>query len=243
MKDLLLALAVAAALCTWSNSAAAQKTDNPSQPQSQESAVERARPYLGVAVEPLHTSLVNRISNLIGGEYGVLVDEVAADSPAAAAGLKPADVIHKYDDQKIFNGEQFLRLVRSDKPGRAVTLGIIRDGKQENIKVALGEREVLTSERQRRTAFRPTLPNRAPANSNEASSASWMTFDSLRLTRDDNNHFKAEISYRDQNGKVVTKTFAGARDEIAKSIASQHDMPAVERNHLLRALDLPQSAE
>jgi membrane-associated protease RseP (regulator of RpoE activity) len=234
MKNLFWTVVAVGALCIFANVAAAQKTDNP----SQEQPVVRAQAYLGVGVEPLHSSLINRIASVVGGEYGVLVDEVASDSPAAAAGLQPDDVIYKYDDQKVFNAEQLVRLVRGDKLGREATLGIIRDGKKIEIKVTLGAREVLTSERRHRT-FKPQLTNRGEEKSKEAQDAQWVAFDALTLTHIDDSHFKAEIKYRDEKGKIVTRNFQGTHDEIAKAVAAQKDMPAVERNHLLRALDLP----
>jgi membrane-associated protease RseP (regulator of RpoE activity) len=234
MKSLFWQLAMAGAFCLSANVVAAQKTAAP----SAEQPVVRTQAYLGVGVEPLHSSLVNRISSLIGGEYGVLVDEVAAGSPAATGGLKPGDVICKYDDQKVFNAEQLVRLIRGDKPGREVMLGIIRDGKQEDIKLTLGEQEVLTAAKPRRT-FKPTLTNRGTEKSNEAKDVQWKAFDALTLTQIDGGHFKAEIKYRDEKGKIVTRTFQGTHDEIAKAISEQKDMPAVERNHLLRALDMP----
>jgi membrane-associated protease RseP (regulator of RpoE activity) len=232
MKTLFWGLAVAG-LCLRADFAAAQRAVNP----SEEQTVSRTQAYLGVGVEPLHSSLVNRIASLVGGEFGVLVDEVAADSPAAVAGLKPDDVIYRYDDQKVYNAEQLVRLVRGDKPGRVVTLGIIRDGEKQDIKATLGERAVIASAQPRR-AFKPLLSRRTE-KSEEAQKAQWVAFDALTLTRVDESHFKAEVKYRDEKGKIVTRTFQGTRDEIAKAIADQKDMPEVERNHLLRALDMP----
>ena len=234
MRNLLWAVATAGTLCASVGRTAAQETDIA----SQERPSVRSQAYLGVGVEPLHSSLINRIASVVGGEFGVLIDEVAAGSPAEEAGLKPDDVIFKYDDQKVFNAEQLVRLVRGDKPGRAVTLGIVRDGKQENMEVTLGERQVLTSERRHRT-FKPSLTGRGEEKSKEAQDAQWLAFDALTLTRDDDSHFKAEIQYRNEKGKVVTRKFQGTHDEIAKAIAAQKDIPAVERNHLLRALDMP----
>jgi membrane-associated protease RseP (regulator of RpoE activity) len=234
MKNLFWAVVVAGTLCVWVGVAAAQRTESPSQAQS----VVRGQAYLGVAVEPLHSSLINRIASLVGGEYGVLVDEVAAGSPAVAAGLQPDDVIYKYDDQKLFNGEQLVKLVRGDKPGRDVTLAVIRDGKQGDIQVTLGAREVLAAEQRHRT-FKPALTKRGAEKSKAAHAADWLAFDALTVTRIDDSHFKAEIQYRNETGKIVTRKFQGTHDEIARVIAAQNDMPAVERNHLLRALDMP----
>jgi hypothetical protein len=99
-------------------------------------------PYLGVAIEPVPAALAAHLPGLVAKDQGLLAAEVAGDSPAAKAGIKEHDILVSYDDQKLFSGEQLTKLVRGDKPGREVTLGIVRAGKAEKVKVTIGDREM-----------------------------------------------------------------------------------------------------
>lgn len=99
-------------------------------------------PYLGVAIETVPPALAAHLPGLVAKDQGLLAAEVAGDSPAAKAGIKEYDILVSYDDQKLFSGEQLTKLVRGDKPGREVTLGIVRAGKLEKVKVTIGEHEV-----------------------------------------------------------------------------------------------------
>src|SRR5262249_18568492 len=85
--------------------------------------------YLGVIVGPAEE-----------GGNGILVLDVTPDSPAAQSGLKKGDKIVKLDDKEVPNVEQFLRAVAGKKPGDKINLGILRDGKEQNLGVTLGER-------------------------------------------------------------------------------------------------------
>lgn len=207
--------------------------------QQEQAPVGQIHGYLGLGVEPLHSSLVNHLSSLIGGEYGLLVEEVVEGSPADIAGMKPNDVIYRYDDQKLFGPEQLVRLVHGDKPGQEVSLGIIRGGKAQTVKVTLGEQQVLTAPRPHQAFRKPAAERPSRPLTAEEREAPWAMFDSMTLTRVDESHFKAQIKYRDNNGKVETHNFAGTRDEIRKAIEGQKDLPANERDHLLRAMDVP----
>ena len=71
---------------------------------------------------------------------GVVVMDVEPESPAAKAGLMEKDVITQYDGQQVEGTVQFRRLVRETPPGRTVTLGISREGANQNISVELGDR-------------------------------------------------------------------------------------------------------
>jgi len=221
------------------NQTADQQPANSATKHDEQALVGRVHGHMGVGVEPLHSSLVNHLSSLIGGEYGLLVDEVVEGSPAAMAGVKPNDVILRYDDQKLFSPEQLAKLVYGDKPGHVAALGIIRGGQPQTIKVTLGEEQVLTAARPRRAFRAPLLDRPARPLTVEEQEAGWTMFDSMTLTQDSENHFKAQIKYRDNQGKVDTRNFAGTRHEIRKAIEAQKDLPATERDHLLRAIDMP----
>jgi hypothetical protein len=197
--------------------------------------------YLGVEIESLPPALSSQLPGIVPKGQGVLVAHVPKDSPAAKAGLQPYDILLSYGDRKLHSPEQLIELVRGDAPGHEVTMGLVRGGKAETCKVTLGEREsrlqrerprvfrLLPDERLRRMFEEPESTSESPA---------WESFDSLKLTRLDDKRWRAEIDYRSEEGKRAHKTFEGTHAEIRKDIQAEKDLPANERAHLLRALNL-----
>jgi S1-C subfamily serine protease len=58
----------------------------------------------------------------------VVIEEVAADSPAAAAGIRPADVIVSVDGQRVEDFVAFRRQLLGRLPGQKLRLLVSRDG-------------------------------------------------------------------------------------------------------------------
>jgi serine protease Do len=75
-------------------------------------------------------------------ERGVEVTKVEEDSPAAKAGLKVGDVILDYSGQRVEGIEQFRRFVRETPAGREVKVGLMREGKAQNVMVRVGSRKM-----------------------------------------------------------------------------------------------------
>ncbi|MEW2065870.1 trypsin-like peptidase domain-containing protein [Streptomyces sp. NPDC007346] len=66
---------------------------------------------------------------------------ITPDGPAAKAGLKPGDVITKFNDTVIDSGPTLIGEIWTRKPGEKVTLTYERDGKTATAEVTLGQRE------------------------------------------------------------------------------------------------------
>jgi membrane-associated protease RseP (regulator of RpoE activity) len=195
--------------------------------------------YLGIAVESVPPALMSHLSKTIGEDRGVLVEAVAPDSPAERAGLRPHDVIATYDDQRLFSPEQFVGLVRHDKPGRKASLEIVRNGAMQKLTVKLGNREQ-ADEGQRHHAFRPAVSDSQRESANSSNRANgWELFDAMSLTRLDNHRFRAEISYQDDQGKIAKHQFEGTLEQLRKKIAAEKDLPREEREQLLTTLQSP----
>ncbi len=71
---------------------------------------------------------------------GVLVMSVLPDGPADKAGVKKGDVITGLDDKAASDPKAFVDAVTAHKPGDEVTLKVLRDGKEQSIKVKLAKR-------------------------------------------------------------------------------------------------------
>ena len=94
--------------------------------------------YLGVGLDEVTPETVTRLK--LKAERGAVVIDVVADSPAAKAGLQRDDVIVRWDGEQIESAIQLSRLRRETPAGRTVRLGIVRDGRDMEVSVQLGER-------------------------------------------------------------------------------------------------------
>lgn len=97
------------------------------------------RGYLGVHILDLNDDL-GRYFKVKEGE-GVLITEVAEDSPAEDAGLMAGDVVLEYDGKEIKNTAKFRKYVARTDPGDEVSLVVKRRGRSKNIEVEIGEME------------------------------------------------------------------------------------------------------
>lgn len=95
--------------------------------------------WLGVETRDVDADKAKELK--LPGERGVLLTNVIPDSPAAQAGLKENDVVTEINGQRIEGALQFRRLIHEIPAGRTVQLGIIRDGRAQNITATLGKAE------------------------------------------------------------------------------------------------------
>lgn len=95
------------------------------------------RPFLGVRYQmiPRSTAILNDIPE------GAYIAEVVEGSPAARAGLRPEDIITKFDGNKLTDGNDLAKAISKKKVGDTVTLTVWRDEKELTITVTLGNQE------------------------------------------------------------------------------------------------------
>ncbi len=97
------------------------------------------RGYLGVYLEELSESIKEALN--LPSLDGVLINEVISNSPADRAGIKEGDVIIEFDGKKVTDVQSFRILVASTPPGQHVKVRLIRNGKEMNISIKVGEAE------------------------------------------------------------------------------------------------------
>lgn len=259
-----LAFAVVTLFCVASARAQATKSGpTVNQAPHDDKQASDSHAFLGVAVEAVPPSLAAHLhENLPNG--GLLVGEVADDSPAAKAGIKQYDVITTCDDQKLTSPEQLINLIRAKKPGDKVAIGIIRQGKTENLTANLSElraseRAAIGQQRHERRMRRSESREEARdearnqarerawdrlqgmAGAHRGGKANWERFESLNIEKTGKDQFKAAIAYRNEKGEVERKEFTGTREQIEKDIHNVKDLPRDERAHLQAALDMQNS--
>ena len=66
---------------------------------------------------------------------------VAPDSPAAAAGIRKGDVILAIDGRPVDARHPLDNVLVGSEANTEVTLTLVRDGKERQVKVQLGERD------------------------------------------------------------------------------------------------------
>jgi hypothetical protein len=74
--------------------------------------------------------------------FGLVVDYIVPDGPAAASGLQQNDILKMFNDQILVDPDQLAKLVRSYPEGTNVTLTILRKNAEQKITVKLGKHEV-----------------------------------------------------------------------------------------------------
>ena len=110
--------------------------------------------FLGVELREVSGETVTRLK--LREERGALIDAVTSGSSAAQAGLQKNDVIVRWDGEPIESAREMSRLIRETPPGRAVRLTVMRDGREMEVNVTLGERTSLAN-RVRIARARPAL--------------------------------------------------------------------------------------
>jgi Do/DeqQ family serine protease len=95
------------------------------------------RGQLGITVVKLNTDPAKELG--IKETKGVGVAQVQPGSGADQAGLKKGDVITGLNGTEVIDPNVFRNLVASTAPGSAVTLTVVRDGRQLQLRATLGE--------------------------------------------------------------------------------------------------------
>jgi serine protease Do len=66
---------------------------------------------------------------------GVIVEEVATESPAEKAGIRKADAIVEFDGERVRSVRQLTRLVQETPSGRTVSAVLLREGQKTTVSI------------------------------------------------------------------------------------------------------------
>ncbi len=95
--------------------------------------VERA--FIGVQMGPLDRRMADKLG--VRDRRGVLVSDVVPESPAAAAGVQPLDVITGFDGRDIEGPRDLQQVVERSEIGQQHSLRVLRDGKPLTLEIAV----------------------------------------------------------------------------------------------------------
>ncbi len=97
------------------------------------------RGWMGANASPLQGAQA-RALGLEGSRAGVLIESVAGESPAAAAGLREQDIVVGVNGERVENFLHFRRKLLGLLPGQTIELTVFRDGEILTISPTLAER-------------------------------------------------------------------------------------------------------
>jgi serine protease Do len=95
------------------------------------------RGQLGVQIQPMTPEFAAKLD--LSEARGVVVSAITPNSPAARAGIRAGDVIRGFNGTPVTDGNTLRNSVASTRPGTQVNLTIMRDGREQQIEVTLGE--------------------------------------------------------------------------------------------------------
>jgi len=95
------------------------------------------RGRLGVLIQEVTSDLADSFG--LKEPRGALVSEVEAGGPADKAGLKPSDIILKFDGREVPNSIELPRMVGATTPGKRTTLEVWRKGRAHTVDITVGE--------------------------------------------------------------------------------------------------------
>jgi len=93
------------------------------------------RGWLGVAIAPVTPEIASSLK--LSAAKGAMVNQVTDDSPASRAGVREGDVILSFGDRPIASVQDLTRAVADTKAGTTRDLRIVRDGREQTLKVSI----------------------------------------------------------------------------------------------------------
>ena len=103
--------------------------------------------YLGVDTSQVPSVVSDQLGLAKG--FGLVVDYVEPNSPAATAGVQQNDILKMLNDQILVEPSQLRKLLETFPEGTEVTLTVLRKGQEQKLTAKLAKKEVP----QRRNAF------------------------------------------------------------------------------------------
>ena len=137
--------------------------------------------WLGVHSVPLPDALRDQLD--IPPDKGILIEFVAANGPAANAGLQPNDIILSLNNKPVSDVADFKARLKSLPKGTSISMDCLRKGKPLPIKATLGSRPPEPAPDSPPDANPADDQFHSPGTSNSSSSASGSSSSSGSLRR------------------------------------------------------------
>jgi len=96
--------------------------------------------FLGVETSTVPSVVTDQLGLAKG--FGLVVDYVVPDGPAAAAGVQQNDILKMLNDQILLEPGQLRKLLQTFQEGQTITLTILRKGQEQKVSVKLTKKEM-----------------------------------------------------------------------------------------------------
>lgn len=103
------------------------------------------RGWLGVRLANLNAAAAERAG--FRGEAGAVITRITPGGPAAVAGLRPGDVVLKFNGNDVADSRSLTRMVGEAQVGTQVPIEIVRDGRRTTVTASIERLEEADSER------------------------------------------------------------------------------------------------
>jgi len=154
---------------------------------------EARRGWLGVRIQSVDDDVAESLG--LGKARGALIGDVDEKGPAKKAGLKPGDVIVKFDGQEVKDSTDLPKIVAGTPVGKDATVTIYRDGKPVDLNVTIG----LLEDNVKQAALETGKPPQSPSQ-NAIQKALGMEFAAMSPDLRKRYNIKGEM-----DGAVITK--------------------------------------
>jgi len=151
-----------------------------------------SRGYLALRPQDIDENLAKALK--LKTTKGTLVADVTSGGPADRGGIRRGDVIIAVDGKKVKDSVELRNMVAGIAPGKSVEITLIRDGREMQVKVRLGERPK-----------GPESESPAPAEKKEQMSKK-LGISIQTLTPD----LAERLGYKNANGVVITDVMPGS---------------------------------
>jgi hypothetical protein len=112
----------------------------PGMPGGHDKAPKVPMTFLGVETSQVPNVVSDQLGLTKG--FGLVVDYVVPNSPAASAGVQQNDILKMLNDQILMEPTQLRKLLQTFSEGTEVTLTILRKGQEQKITVKLAKKEM-----------------------------------------------------------------------------------------------------
>ena len=109
-------------------------------------------------------------------QQGAFVNQVMANSAADVAGIKPGDIIVKLNGKAVRSFGELRANIATMGAGKTVTLGVIRDGKEQDVQVTLKQADLSET---KASVLHPALEGATLGNSEPGASVTGVVITQL----------------------------------------------------------------
>jgi membrane-associated protease RseP (regulator of RpoE activity) len=96
--------------------------------------------WIGIMIQDVNSKIARKAK--LESEEGAYVKEVVDDSPADSAGIQEGDIIIVFNEKKLSDSNDLVKIVRRTLPGTKAEVVLVREGIKKTLYVTVGRKKV-----------------------------------------------------------------------------------------------------